>query len=47
MPVVVENAETLDENKYLIPQKTKKESGQCFEVNRRDWKWVLFTHANP
>ena len=30
-----------------FPQKSKKESGQCFEVNRRDRKWVLFAHANP
>ena len=25
MPVVVENAETLDENEYLFPQKSKEE----------------------
>ena len=48
MPVVVENAETLDENEYLIPPKEQKlESDQCFEVNRHDRKWVLFAHANP
>ena len=29
------------------PKREKKESGQCFEVNQRDRKWVLFAHANP
>ena len=30
MPVVVENAETLDENKYLIPSKEQKREWSMF-----------------